>query len=258
MTDKIYDLGAGFWNIRGSFRLGGVIDIGTQCSLVRLSSGRFIFLDSYSLTGDVRDQVMALTDGGNDVEAVLNVHPFHTAHCAQMAKDFPQARFYGSRRHHDQVAEVAWAGDLVESDSVTERYPELQFSLPKGIYYISPNEMIHSGSLLAYHPASQSLHVDDTFVTLPAKLRNSKILKVKPLKALLPELALHPTTKQALTDEPNAGKHYCDWATQLAHQWRDTRNVCAAHSGLVNFEAGEFEKTLLKVVNKARPKLEGS
>ena len=34
MTDKIHDLGAGFWNIRGTFRLGGVLNIGTQCSLV--------------------------------------------------------------------------------------------------------------------------------------------------------------------------------------------------------------------------------
>ena len=98
MSDEIHDLGAGFWNIRGSFRIGGVINIGTQCSLVKLSSGRFVFLDSYALTGDVRDEVMALTNNGQDVEAVLNVHPFHTVYCAQMAKDFPQATFYGSSR----------------------------------------------------------------------------------------------------------------------------------------------------------------
>ena len=78
MTDKIHDLGAGFWNIRGSFRIGGVLNIGTQCSLIQLNSGKFIFLDSYSLTGDVRDEVMALTNNGQDVEAVLNVHPFQT------------------------------------------------------------------------------------------------------------------------------------------------------------------------------------
>ncbi|WP_370587245.1 hypothetical protein [Psychrobacter sp. JCM 18900] len=53
-------------------------------------------LDSYTLTGDVRQQVMALTNDGQNVEAVLNIHPFHTVHCAQMAEDFPQATFYGS------------------------------------------------------------------------------------------------------------------------------------------------------------------
>ena len=246
MADQIINLGAEFWNIRGSFRLGGIINIGTQCSLIQLPSGPFIFLDSYALTGDVRKKVMALTNDGQDIEAVLNVHPFHTVHCAQMAEDFPQATFYGSERHPKQVPEVQWADDLVESDAVAQRYPELEFSLPKGIHYISPNEKIHSGSLLVFHPASQSLHVDDTFMSPPTKL----------LKAVLPELMLHPMTKKALKDEPNAGKQYCNWATELAHEWRDTRNFCAAHSGLVKFEAGGFKRALLTAVDKARPKLE--
>ena len=248
MTDKIIDLGSGFWNIRGTFRIGGVLNIGTQCSLVKLASGRFIFLDSYALTGDVRDEVMALTNNGQDVEAVLNVHPFHTVHCAQMAKDFPKATMYGSSRHHKKMPEIKWAEDLVESEAVAQRYPELKFSLSEGVHYISPNEMIHAGSLLAYHPASQSLHVDDTFMSPPMKL----------LEAVLPELILHPTTKKALTNEPNAGAHYCDWATNLASEWRDVRNFCAAHSYLVRFKEGEFEKALLKAIDKARPKLEKS
>ncbi|MGP5493488.1 hypothetical protein ACTXPO_08090 [Psychrobacter celer] len=246
MSDKIHDLGAGFWNIRGTFRLGGVLNIGTQCSLVQLDSGKFIFLDSYGLTGDVRDEVMTLTNQGQDVEAVLNVHPFHTVSCAQMAKDFPQATFYGSRRHHKQVPDVQWADDLVESEAVAKRYPELQFSLSQGIHYISPNEMIHAGSLLAYHLASKSLHVDDTFMSPPVKL----------LEKVLPELLLHPTTKKALKNETNAGKTYCDWATNLAHEWRDVRNFCAAHSYLVRFNEGEFEKALLTAIDKSRPKLE--
>lgn len=246
MADDIHNLGAGFWNIRGTQRIGGIIDIGTQCSLVQLQSGRFIFLDSYTLTDDVRKEVMTLTNDGEKVEAVLNVHPFHTLHCAQMAKDFPQAVFYGSARHPKEVPEVQWATDLVESEAVTQRYSELEFSLPKGIYYISPDEDIHAGSLLVYHPASKSLHVDDTFMTPPLKL----------LDAVLPELNLHPTTKKALKDEPNAGKHYCDWATHIAHQWHETRNFCAAHSHMVTFETGEFKEALLKAIDKKRSDLE--
>ena len=248
MSDKIIDLGAGFWNIRGTFRLGGVLNIGTQCSLVKLSSGKFVFLDSYTLTDDLRAQVMALTNNGQDVEAVLNLHPFHTVHCTQMAKDFPQATFYGSSRHHKKVPEVQWAKDLVESDAVAERYPELKFSISQGIHYIAPNEMIHAGSLLAFHPASKSLHVDDTFMSPPTKL----------LEAVLPELLLHLTTKKALKNDPDAGKQYCDWASKLAHDWRDVRNFCAAHSYLVTFKDGEFEKALLKAIDKARPKLENA
>lgn len=246
MTDKIIDLGSGFWNIRGTFKIAGIVNIGTQCSLVKLDSGRFIFLDSYTLTGEVREQVMSLTNNGEDVEAILNLHPFHTIHCAQMAKDFPKAINYGSERHKLKVPEVTWAEDLVESSAVANRYPELEFSLPKGIYYISPNEMVHASSLLAYHPASQTLHVDDTFSTPPAKL----------LQSIMPELMLHPTTKQALNETPTAGKDYCDWAESIAENWQDTRNFCAAHSYLVKFEPGEFKAALLKAVDKARPKLE--
>ena len=246
MSDEIHDLGSGFWNIRGSFRIGGVINVGAQCSLVRLQSGRFIFLDSYTLTDEVRTQIMALTNDGQDVEAVLNVHPFHTVHCAQMAKDFPQAIFYGSSRHAEEVPEVSWANDLVESEAVAQRYPELGFSVPKGIYYIAPDEKVHAGSLLVYHPASRSLHVDDTFMTPPLKL----------LDAVLPEVLLQPDTEKALKNEPNAGKQYCDWATQLAHEWRDVRHFCAAHTHMIDFDTGEFTDALLKAIDKARPKLE--
>ena len=245
MVDKIYDLGAGFWSIRGSFIKNSIIDIGGQSALIKLASERFIFLDSYTLTGEVRQQVMSLTNNGHDVEAVLNVHPFHTVHCAQMAKDFPQATFYGSRRHLEQIPEINWAKDLVESDAVATRYPELEFSLPKGIYYIAPDDAVHAGSLLVYHPASQSIYVDDTFEIPPSKLLN----------AVQPTLGLHPTTKQALKDEPNAGQQYCDWATALANKWLDVRYFCGAHSGVVEFGEGEFESALLSVIDGARAEL---
>lgn len=245
MADSINDLGSGFWNIRGSFRVGGVLDVGAQCSLVQLESGKFIFLDSYELKDEVRKTVMKLTNDGQDVEAVLNVHPFHTVHCAQMAKDFPQAVFYGSRRHPEQAPNVDWSSDLVESEAVAKRYPELEFSLPKGIYYIAPDDSVHAGSLLVYHPASKSLHVDDTFMTPPVKI----------LDAILPEVLLQPDTKKALKDEPDAGKQYCNWTTQLAHDW-EVRHFCAAHTHMIEFEKGQFKETLLNTIERKRDDLE--
>jgi len=79
-----------FLNIRGSFKVGGLVDIGTQCSLVRRANGRFVFLDSCALSGAVQRDVDALTNGGKDVEAILNLHPFHTVHSARCTNGIPR------------------------------------------------------------------------------------------------------------------------------------------------------------------------
>lgn len=253
MSDTFIDLGKGFYNIRGNFRIGGLVNIGTQCSLVQLAPERFIFLDSYTLTGTIRDKVMGLTNQGKFVEAILNLHPFHTLHCEQMAKDFPTARLYGSIRHQQKLPHLTWESNTVESSPVAQRYPELKFSLSKGVYYIHPNQAIHVGSLLAFHPASQSLHVDDTFNTLP-HLNLIKTIAEK-IDKHPPKLLLNPLTKKALKPEPTAGNEFCDWAEDLARQWHTTRHVCAAHAGMVNFEVGEFTQVLLAQVGKMREKL---
>lgn len=248
MRDQIHDLGAGFWSIRGSFVRHNMIDIGNQSALIRLSSGKFILLDSYTLTGAVKEQVMALTNEGEDIEAVLNVHPFHTVHCARVAQDFPHATFYGSARHHSQVPQINWSQDYVESEAVAQLYPELEFSMPKGIHYIAPDDSVHSGSLLVFHPASQSLYVDDTFEIAPSKLINESQAAIN----------LHATTIKALIDEPNAGQHYCEWASKLAHDWQKVSYFCGAHSGLVKFQPGQFKQALLSVIEKARADLEAA
>lgn len=245
MHDEVVALGHGFWNVRGSHESTGFLDLGTQCSLVQLDSGKFIFLDSYTLKGHVRDEIMALTNEGQDVEAVLNLHPFHTVHCAQMVTDFPNAIMYGSSRHREQVPEVDWAPEVVKSDTVTGRYPELEFSLPEGIYYIAPQDDVHSGSLLAYHPASKSLHVDDTFVTPP----------FDHLRDNMPVISIHPRTKDALKDEPNAVEQYYNWAIDIAKKWGNTENFCVAHSALVKFKNRGFETTLIEAIDNGRAEL---
>ncbi|MDT0574568.1 hypothetical protein RM533_00040 [Croceicoccus sp. F390] len=249
MAEEIVEAGKDFWNIRGDLRIAGIVNIGTQCSLVRLSEDRFIFLDSYTLTGDIRERVMALTDQGRKVEAVLNVHPFHTLHCARMAKDFPGATFHGSSRHVRVVPQVAWSPEAVESEAVADRYPQLAFSLPDGIDYISKDENVHAGSLLVFHGSSGTLHVDDTFNVLPGLIR--KVLPV-------PQIAFHPMLKAALHDTPDAGARFCNWADRIATEWSGTRTLCAAHSALSRFDEGEFSKALRATTRKARAKLTGA
>ena len=106
MRPHIIHVADDFWNIRGSFKIGGVVDIGTQASLVRRGDGKFVFLDSYALAGDVEQEVLDLTNGGQDVEAILNVHPFHTVFARKMNERFPHAKLYGTARHVSRSPEL--------------------------------------------------------------------------------------------------------------------------------------------------------
>lgn len=248
MADHVIDLGNGFWNIRGTLRIGGLVNVGTHCSLVRLSSGGFVFLDSYGFGPGIARQVMALTDDGRAVEAILNLHPFHTLHCEAMHRMFPQARLFGSDRHRRKWPDLPWQPDAVESPGVAARFPDLRFSLPDGIDYICQNERVHAGSLLAFHPASGSLHVDDTLNVLPIPGLLRRLLR-------LPRLGFHPTLGQALQERPGAARDFRDWALRIAEDWRDARTVCAAHSATLAIPPGSFPDHIRKALARAEPAL---
>lgn len=249
MTERMQDLGNGFWTIRGDLRIGGVLNVGTQAGLVRLSSGRFAMLDSYPLHGAIREQVMALTDGGRAVEAVLNLHPFHTLHCPTVSADFPQARLYGSRRHWQRHPDLDWQPEPVESEAVAAMFaPDLEFTLPAGIDYISTNDRVHAGSLLAWHPASRTLHVDDTINLMPVP----RLLRpVFPR----PRVFLHPTLSKAMQPEAGARDRFRDWLDGLARRCAQLRWLCAAHSGLREFAPGEFSGELRAAYRRVQGKL---
>ena len=52
MSSEIIAVAKDFYNIRGSFKIGRFIDIGTQSSLVQLHSGKFVILDACTLTNE--------------------------------------------------------------------------------------------------------------------------------------------------------------------------------------------------------------
>ena len=214
-------IGPGFWNLRGSFKLGGVVDIKTHVSLVQRANGKFVFRESYTLPPAARAEVDALTNGGADVEAVLNLHPFHTVHVPQMQADFPEARHYGSARHVAQHPEGDWQPGRVEDDAVQAEFSEdLRFSVPAGVDYISANPNVHFSSVLAYHPASGTIHSDDTLMVLQLP---------GPLGGLGRSVRFHMTLAQALERRPGAAEDFRAWAEQLADDWGDAQNLCAAH-----------------------------
>ena len=77
MSGPVIHVGEGFWNIRGSYKIGGVIDVGTQSSLARLASGNFVLLDSYTFKQETLAKVREMTEGGYGYHKVWkNLIPF--------------------------------------------------------------------------------------------------------------------------------------------------------------------------------------
>ncbi len=213
-----------FWNIRGSFKIGGVVDIGTQASLVRRTNGGFVFLDSYSLSGAVEAEVLELTNGGKDVAAILNVHPFHTVFARKMHERFPHAKLYGTARHVSRFPELPWEALRTEDPELHAMFADdFEFSVPRGVDFISANENIHFSSVLVLHRASKTIHVDDTFMYV----RFPKMMRLLRLKD---SLSFHPTLANALEKRAGAAQDFRDWAAELAERWRNAENLCAAHT----------------------------
>ena len=224
MSDKLLPISDDFWNIRGSFRIAGLIDIGTQASLVRLTSGKFVFLDSYTLSGAVLEEVNRLTNDGQDVVAVLNLHPFHTIHVAWMHENFPDAKHYGTARHLSRFPELVWQPTLIEDSKTQAKFAaDFDFSVPRGVDFISDDEHLHFSSVLVLHRGSQTLHVDDTlmYIRLPLLLR---------FFSLSNSFSFHPTLAKVLEKRAGAAQDFRDWANELAENCQDTRTLCAAHT----------------------------
>jgi len=230
MRPTIRQIAPDFWNIRGSFKTAGFIEVGTQVSLVRLSNGRFVFLDAYSLPDEIEREVRSLTHGGKDIEAIVNVHPFHTIHVRPMHERYPDAKLYGTARHHDRFPDLPWENARTEDPRLHAMFgDDFEFSVPRGVDFISANEHVHFSSVLVFHGASKTIHVDDTlmYVRLPKVLR---------LLGLTDVTRFHPTLGKALEKRASAARDFRSWATNLAERWRDARNLCAAHTATLSAE----------------------
>ena len=64
-------LGDGFWNIRGSFVVFHLLDLGNHMSVVRLGSGKFVCLDTLQLTPPVKQELDQLTRNGELIESAV-------------------------------------------------------------------------------------------------------------------------------------------------------------------------------------------
>ena len=250
MSKDFVNLGSGFWTVRGSFYLAKVVDLGTQCSLVRLKNGNFVFLDSYELTDEVHTHIKALTDGGRKVEAILNLHPFHTLHCEWMHEAFPQAKLYGTQRHLEILPDLPWESTRCEQDVLAETYAEdFAFSIPRGVPLVCDDDSVHFSSVLALHRASGTIHVDDTFVYL----KKGFPLSLLPMTG---RLGFHPTLEKALEPRAGAADAFREWAIGLGIDWADAKRIAAAHNAVLELDAHSLPDRIGAALGRVKPVLD--
>ena len=239
-----------FWNLRGSFKVGGVVEIGTQASLLRRRNGRFVLLDACALTDELEASVSGLVNGDKDIEAVLHLHPFHTIHVKKIHARFPEAKLYGTARHVTKFPKLPWQNMRTEDVSLHDAFSDdLEFSVPRGVDFISANE--NFSSVLAYHRASKTIHSDDTlmYVRLP---------KVARLLGKSDSLNFHLTLAQALQKRSGAAKEFRSWAEQFTERWKDVENLCAAHTAALLAKKNQgpsIHTRLVEVLSKVGGKL---
>lgn len=239
-----------FWNFRGHHRIAGVLDVGTQMSLVRRANGRFLLLDSFAVDEDDRATLLALTGNGDLVEAIINVHPFHTLHCYSMHQLLPRARMIGTRRHQQKAPTVRWDTAVIEDPGTQQQFREdLDFSIPAGMDMVTSDERVHAASVLVRHRRSSIVHVDDTLNVLAAPGWLGKVLPQSRLK-------FHPMLGKALRPVPEAADAFANWARSLAAQWADTPAVCAAHSAVRTLPQGGWQREVLRALADVEPLLE--
>jgi hypothetical protein len=254
MKHELIKISDSFWNIRGSYKIKGLIDVGTQASLVKIENGKFIFLDSLTLKGDVLKQVDKLTNGGRDVEAVLNLHPFHTLHVEYKFKKYPNAKHYGTARHLSMFPELKWEDLKTEDIELHQMFSlDLEFSVPRGVDFISNDQSVHFSSVLAYHRSSKTIHVDDTFMYI-------NLPKIMNLVGISDPISFHPTLSKALETRKGATVDFVKWARELAECWSDAENLCAAHmASLIKDKKNKdvsIKDSILKALDKVSDKLE--
>lgn len=226
MSERIIKISDDFWNIRGDFKIGGILNIGTQSSLVRRRNGNYVLLDAYKFNGEIKAEIDAITDAGKQLEAILNLHPFHTVHVEAAHAMYPEARLFGTKRHLEKFPALPWQEMQTESAEFAQAFSEdFAFSVPAGVDFISSNENLHFSSVLAYHKVSKTMHVDDTLMYLPLPGAMGKLRK--------PKISFHLTLGKTLEKRAGAVADFRRWATRLANDWSDTDNLCAAHSATV-------------------------
>jgi len=227
--EEVEQLGDSFWNFRGSFKLAGKIQIGTHMSLIKLSTGRFVLVDTIPLHKDVKATLDELTVNGSLIEAVLATHPFHTLAFPKFYEAYPNLKYYGTPRHLRVLPQIPWAGELHKCEMRDQFQPDIFMEIPAGAEFVDPRPAArnHFSCVWVYHPKSKTLHVDDTLM-----IGHNPGLLMRAIGGFEHgKIQFHPSIKgPGLHPGPQSVTTFRQWLARINTDW-DIDTVCASHMG---------------------------
>ena len=129
---RFREVGCGFYNLKTRFYcrevIGGLMDIGTHMSLLRLeSSGNFLVVDVCFLDTTAKKEFDSLTDNGRLIVGVVASHPFHTTYFESFYRMYPDLKYFGTPRHIRNIPSIPWVGDISHKETRDLWEPEVLF-----------------------------------------------------------------------------------------------------------------------------------
>jgi hypothetical protein len=246
--NKLNQIGKGFWNVRTSFKMYLFVDIETQMSIIQLSNGKFLIIDTVEMNDNLRREIDHLTNNGEKIEAVIASHPFHTTFFPAFYDAYPNAPYYGTPRHLRKITNIPWKGDLNDCNIRKKWEPEVKLRIPAGAEFINPQpeSTNHFISVFVFHPASSTLHVDDTIMY--AEDPSFAIRIFSGLKK--GDFAFHPSMEtDGIHPTPEAPYLFRDWMKNMLNDWKFD-NICTAHIGV---KIGGAHEAVTKLLEATEP-----
>jgi hypothetical protein len=227
--NHIIEVAPGFYNIRSSFKtFAGLIDIGTHMSLLKLTTGKFLVVDTVPLTPELKTQIDNLTQGGTLIDAVIASHPFHTLAFPAFYQAYPDLRYFGTPRHIRRLKDIPWVGDLNVEETRKLWEPEVQMRIPAGAEFVAPEPEAynHFNSVWVFYAPGRTIHVDDTVLYFQ---NPGTIIKLAGKKK--GEMEFHSSMHgPGLYPTPEAPLLFKAWVEDILKDW-DFDNICCAHIG---------------------------
>jgi hypothetical protein len=215
-------------------------------SFIRLKSGKILVIDTVDISDpSIKHEVDQLTNKGDLIEAVVATHPFHTIYFTPFFHCYPNAKYYGTPRHIRNNKVISWAGDISES-VVRQLWQQdgVHMVIPAGSEFVNiADESNHFISVIVFHEASRTVHVDDTI----QYFGDSCVLRCCCLANSMHFWDLD----KGLDKTADAPRLFRDDIEKMLSDW-DFDNICAAH---VTNKIGGAKEQLRQVLVKATPKL---